>query len=344
MARNIRVLDCTLRDGGYVNNWQFGRECILCVKEAIEKTGVDFLEMGMIQDVAYDENRTIFDNPQRIMELVRTHSDSSVLVNDRIIYGGLIEMSNSFPQERLPQRGEGDLLVLRYSFWKRLKDDAYQYAKQITEKGYKVCLQPTRAEQYEDSEFAELCKRMSELNPYGLYIVDTFGLLSDKDVIHYAEIANDNLAPDVVLGYHAHDNMGQAFCNACAFVEHDYGNRVVQIDASAFGIGRGAGNLKLEQILEYLIREHNCTYDYKPIFDIWDRFLSFLKDRFPWGNDLAYFVTALHHCNPSYATYYLNRGLSISIINKIICGLTGVDKYLYDDDKAEAFIKQLVSE
>lgn len=62
----IRVLDCTLRDGGYANNWEFGKECILDIKEAVEESGVEFIEMGLIQDIAYNPDRTIFDSPERV--------------------------------------------------------------------------------------------------------------------------------------------------------------------------------------------------------------------------------------------------------------------------------------
>lgn len=339
MKKDIRVLDCTLRDGGYVNDWRFGEECISAVKGALEESGVDFIEMGLVQDVSYDTDRTIFDNLQRVHQMIDKWGG---VRDDARIYGVLIEMSNHYPQERLMERAHGDIKVLRYSFWKRLMDEAIQYAKKISEKGYKVCLQPTRAEQYTEKEFAKMCRAMSELKPYGLYIVDTFGLLHEEDVIRYAQIAHDNLDPEVVLGYHAHDNMSQAFCNACAFLEQNYDERIIQIDGSIFGMGRGAGNLKLEQILEYLNRTHGKNYQLSPIYRVWDMHLSKFMQESPWRNDLAYFIAAKNRCNPNYASYYLRKNLGASEIEKILNGISDVDKYLYDDDKAETFIRDIV--
>lgn len=259
-----------------------------------------------------------------------------------VIYGALIEMSNYYPQEKLMPREAGNPKVLRYSFWKRLMDDALNYGKKITEKGYKLCCQPTRVEQYNDKEFAELCKRFGELNPYGLYIVDTFGLLHENDLIRYSQIGHECLAPNVVLGYHAHDNMGQSFKNACTFLKQDFGNRIVQVDASIFGMGRGAGNLHLEQILEYLNHNYGTEYNLSPIYKVWDKHLSKMMKESPWGYNLAYFITAENSCNPNYASYYIKKGLSVSQIEKIIINIMGVDKYLYNDEKADLFMHRSI--
>ena len=87
-------------------------------------------------------------------------------------------------------------------------------AEQVKEKGYDFCVQPTRTDQYSLEEFRDLILRFNELKPYGLYIVDTFGLFTKKRFLEYVEVADRYLNPDIALGYHAHNNLHQAVGNA----------------------------------------------------------------------------------------------------------------------------------
>lgn len=329
----IQILDCTLRDGGYANNWEFGFEAIQSIRSALDEIGVEFIELGFLRDEEYNRDRSVFDTVEAMGKLIGTKKAGT-------IYCGLVEMANYFPIEKLKVYSPEKPEAIRYSFWKRLMDDAYDYCRKIKEKGYKLCCQPTRVEQYTEKDFAELCKRFSELEPYGLYIVDTFGLLRKDDLVRYAQIGHEYLNPEIVLGYHAHDNLGQAFGNACAFIEQDYGERTIQIDASMFGMGRGAGNLKLEQILEHLNHKYHKNYNLMPIYRMWDAYLRKIHEEFPWGYELPYFIAASKECNPNYASYYMKKGYSTGEIYKIMEEIKGADKYLYSDEKAENHAKE----
>lgn len=325
--KQIQVLDCTLRDGGYVNNWEFGEKTIYAVTNALLRSGVEIGELGFFRDEPYQRNRSVFNSTMQVAEITgKARTDT--------LFAGLIEMANYFPEELLPQYTGVGPEVIRYSFWMRLMDDAYDYCSMISEKGYKLCCQPTRVEQYSEEQFAAMCRRFSALKPYALYIVDTFGLLQKDDLLRYAKIGHENLAPGIVLGYHAHNNMGQAFGNACAFLEQDYGNRVIQVDASIGGIGRGAGNLQLEAILHYLNTHNGTNYNLEPLYEVWDQYLAEVKKNHPWGPELPYFITAANACNPNYASDFMAMGLSTTEVYQAIRRIQGADKYLYSREKA----------
>ena len=59
---NISILDCTLRDGGYVNNWDFGYDNIQKIISNLSDSKIDYIECGFLKDVDYDLNKTIFNN------------------------------------------------------------------------------------------------------------------------------------------------------------------------------------------------------------------------------------------------------------------------------------------
>ena len=234
---NVKVLDCTLRDGGYVNNWEFGENNIQNICEKLEQTNVDIIELGFMRDVNYDPNKSLFRTIEQANHVIRSQKEN-------IIYSALVEMANPYPLELLEQKKEGGVELLRYSFWKRCIDEAYEYASKIREKGYQLGVQPTRVEQYSDEEFGLMCRRFSALKPFAIYIVDTFGLLTKEQLIRYARIADENVGDGIRIGYHSHTYMQQAISNATTFIDMGLQHEIV-IDASIYGMGRGAGNLNL---------------------------------------------------------------------------------------------------
>lgn len=327
---SIKLLDCTLRDGGYVNNWEFGYDGIKNIITLMGKSGVDILELGFMRDETYKKDRAIYNSIEQIADVIGEKKEG-------VIYAALIEMANYFPLEKLAEQNEMGPDAIRYSFWKRKIEEAYEYSKQIADKGYKLCVQPTRVEQYSEKEFAEMIEMFSELKPYAIYIVDTFGLLKKKDLLKYAKIADEYLPKDIILGYHAHNNMQQAFSNATAFAELKL-DRTVMLDASVYGMGRGAGNLNMEMIMSYLNDDYNTSYDVSQIFTCWDQNIGEIYKSEKWGYSLPFFMAASMELNPNYAIFYSKKtDLSVCDMQKIFETIEGSDKYLYSDEKAEKF-------
>lgn len=327
---SIKLLDCTLRDGGYVNNWEFGYDGIKNIITLLEKSGANILELGFMRDEAYKNDRAIYNSIEQIADVIGEKKEG-------VIYAALIEMANYFPLEKLAEQNGTGPDAIRYSFWKRKIDEAYEYSKQIVDKGYKLCVQPTRVEQYSEKEFAKMVEMFSKLQPYAIYIVDTFGLLKKRDLLKYAKIADEYLPKDIILGYHAHNNMQQAFSNATAFVELEL-DRTVMLDASVYGMGRGAGNLNMEMIMTYLNDGYNTSYDVSQIFKCWDQNIGKIYKSEKWGYSLPFFMAASMELNPNYPFFYSKKtDLSVCDMQKIFELIKGADKYLYNDEKAEKF-------
>lgn len=105
--KKINVLDCTLRDGGYVNNWEFGYDHILQVRYQLEKAGVNIIELGFMRDEEYKRDRAIYNSTEQVKQIIGTKKSE-------IIYSALIEMANYYPLNMLNDRSpRGDTLVLR---------------------------------------------------------------------------------------------------------------------------------------------------------------------------------------------------------------------------------------
>ncbi len=332
---DIKVLDCTLRDGGYVNDWNFGERHIHSVRQKLETAGADIIELGFMRDEPYNPNRAVYNSIDPLIPIIGQKQEGT-------IYSALIEMANYFPPELLEKRRADGPDLMRYSFWMRCLDEAFEYCQGIVDKGYLLGVQPTRVEQYSDEQFGAMCRRFSQLKPFAIYIVDTFGLLTKEQLIRYARIADEHVGEGIRVGYHAHNNMQQAFSNATTFIELGLQHDIV-LDASVYGMGRGAGNLNFELIGNYLNATQPGRFDLSAMTAIWDETLRDIYQRLGWGYSLEYFLVAAAQCNPNYASYFLKNhpDMQTSHLLRVLEGIQGSDKYLYSPERAERLYQEV---
>ena len=294
----IKLLDCTLRDGGYVNDWRFGKDAIVDIKENLELSGVDIIELGFLRDEKKNPDRTIFNDIKSVKKLI-----DEKLPNRE--YAVMAEVSNPFPLDKLEPYSEGAPEIIRVIVWKRMLKEGYEYCKGIVEKGYKLCVQPARVSQYTDEEFVDMIKMFNELNPMAIYVVDSWGTMYKDELLHYLKLADENLKDGVSVGYHGHNNMMQAFDVAQAFCEQDL-KRDLIIDASVYGIGRGAGNLNTELFAKWANEKLGKIYNIEPIIGIYNGYIKWIYDHYEkWGYSIPYLITAKYNAKPASAATLL---------------------------------------
>ena len=332
MAKTI-TLDCTLRDGGYVNNWEFGKDNVELIINNLEKVGIDVIELGFLRNEPYKPGRTVFENMDYLKQIIPDKKKG-------IKYAILVEMANYFPTEKICPRDDQTVDIIRYSFWKRNIAEGFEYARKIVERGYELFVQPTRVEQYSEEEYKELILRFSELKPGAIYIVDTFGLLTKEDVERYARIADEYLPKNILLGYHAHNNMQQAASNADHLVKLGLKHKII-IDSSVYGMGRGPGNLPTEIWTNYANKNLSQKYFPEFCYTIYDECLNNIYKEFPWGYSMAYLLTALKKGNPAYATWMLEKGFSISQISTLLNTMKYDELIRFSEDRAMDYAKKI---
>ena len=148
------------------------------------------------------------------------------------------------------------------------------------------------------------------------------------------------MAPGIVLAYHAHNNLQQAFGNAEALVEMNL-KRDLIIDACVFGMGRGAGNLNLELFAEYMNENYGTHYKIEPMLEIMDVYLnSIYKTKF-WGNSLPLYLSATTGSHPNYAIYLAEKNtLTVKSFNELLLSISAEDKAVFSKDKAEKYYRE----
>lgn len=329
----IEVLDCTLRDGGYINQWQFGSSNIQKIINGLVDSNIDIIECGFLTDKsARHIDSTLFDNIEAITPYLPIYRKDSMMVC-MINYG-------EYDVNNLPQNNGTSIDGIRLAFHKNDLDEALKICKIILDKGYKLFMQPMVSVSYSDQEFIDLINRSNEINPYAFYIVDSFGVMKRKDLMRLYYLVDHNLSDDIYVGYHSHNNIQMAYSNAQTLVDLKTKRKMI-IDSSVFGMGRGAGNLNTELFIEYINEQNDSQYKIKPLLKIIDQVLSPIYSASFWGYSLPYYASAMNNCHPNYASYLDDRcTLTIENINEILKGIEGTKKIYFDKEYIEKLYHQ----
>ncbi|MCI8387058.1 MAG: hypothetical protein HFE63_01150 [Clostridiales bacterium] len=310
MLNKVSVLDCTLRDGGYINNWSFGKETIKNIINNLVEANVDIIECGFIRNVQYDSDSSVFYSMNQIAEVIFPKSRKA-------LYAVMIEHHNNVYEKIPPCDGKG-VDIIRVTFRRDEWKEAKNSIKILIDKGYKVCVQPVGTTNYDDESLLCLLKDVNELKPYAFYLVDTLGVMYRHDMRKFFYLIDSNLSKDICIGFHSHNNLQMSFSNAQEMIRLAH-RRDIIVDSSCYGMGRGVGNLATELFCDYVNNNIEQRYSIIPILNIVDKYLMPIYSKQRWGYDLPYFLSATVKCHPNYAAYLMKKEtLDIENIEKIL--------------------------
>ena len=329
----IALLDCTLRDGGYVNDWAFGEQSIRGFCRKIAQTGIEMLEVGFLKGDSYNPDKSVFPDIASFAHVIAPKAEG-------LEYVGMLDMSDPVPLERLTPNDGSSIDGIRVIFKKDKLGEAHRYCERIKELGYFFTANFVSTDLYSDKEFIEGIERFNELGPRAMTIVDTFGLIKRKHFLRLAYLADNNLLPNIALAYHAHNNLQQAYGNAEALVEMGL-KRDVIIDACVFGMGRGAGNLNLELFADYLNENYGTHYKIEPMLEIMDEYLNDIYQTKFWGYSLPLYLSASTGSHPNYAIYLAEKNsLPVKAFNELLQRIPPEDKAVFSQEKAERYYRE----
>jgi 4-hydroxy 2-oxovalerate aldolase len=133
----------------------------------------------------------------------------------------------------------------------------------------------------------------------------------------------------------------QAFCIAQSFLESDIDREGI-VDASVYGMGRGAGNLNIEIIANFLNKNYGKQYKISFFLEVYEKYLKDIYAKSGWGFSLPLFLSAMHGCNPMYGTYYgFDLNLAPSKIDAILRNILPGDKIQFDKKKANQYLEEI---
>ena len=317
---NTYLLDCTLRDGGYLNDWKFGKDNISTIFERVVSAGVDVIEVGFLDDRReFDPERTITPDTKSVAKIFGDLDRNSTMVVGMIDFG-------TCAIENLQPCRESYLDGIRVIFKKDKMYPAMAFCKEVKALGYKVFAQLVSITSYSDEELKEVVGLVNDCHPYAMSMVDTYGLCDAPKLAHIVDVIDRCLDRDICLGYHAHNNFQLGYANAVSILNSRL-QRDVLVDGTLYGMGKSAGNAPLELLAMYMNLNFGKEYDLGQIQEAISTCVLDLYKKRPWGYTLFYYIAALNRCHPDYVSYLMNkRTLSVSAVNEIL-------QHIPEDDK-----------
>lgn len=342
MAKHIQLLDATLRDGGQCledlnksrfSNKIFTEEGKHKIINLLEESNIEIIEIGAIDPSTEDKSKfAIYKDIQQLSSYLPQNRKSKAMYAG--LYIGPDTDINLIPDWN-PSLVKGVRVILRYSELQKSLD----YCRALSDKGYKVFVQPMLTMRYTDSELDLIINASNKMNAYACYFVDSYGYMQPKDINRLFTYYNDRLDSNIKIGFHAHNNMNLAVSNVLSFINLDT-ERDLIIDSCATGMGQGAGNLQTEIILPYLNENYGKQYDYNSILDICDILDSNMISQNLWGYSVTNLLPAIHKTAYKYSMMMRNKyKLTFKDINRILKEMPNEMRNRYTIENLESLLK-----
>ena len=327
----MKILDCTLRDGGYYNLWNFSEELVDEYLTAISQSGVHYVELGLRN---FPKNIFLgafaYTSEDYLNSLALPHNiDYGVMIDAKSILSSGKSIKNSI-HTLFVQKNKSKISLVRIAAYFQEVEQSIEIASELKKLGYIVGFNLMQAGGKSFDIINKTAKIISSWNTVDiLYFADSLGNMDAKEVYRITQALRTEWSKD--LGIHTHNNMGRAMDNSLAAIEAG----VEWIDSTITGMGRGAGNTATEKLLAIFSETYNHFYPF-PIYELAIHYFEPLKKQYGWGDNLLYFLGAQHNVHPTYIQNMLsdNRLGQEELIGSI--------KFLIEDDTSNKYDDKLL--
>ena len=301
MKDKVKILDCTLRDGGYYNDWNFSPLLVEKYLKAMEYSGVDIVELGFRFRFEAKEMGSYAFTSEKFLETLKLPQNLkyAVMINFKDFEDIPKGLNKELKKFFLPKEDSKISIVrIAVSFNDAIKTkDICLFLKKM---GYEVFLNLMQSNNKNDKEIKETCLALASWKSIdALYFADSLGNMTPKDVTEaYKKIFRYWKGP---VGFHSHDNKGLAFVNSLELINKN----IDFCDSTMMGMGRGAGNASTESIL----MELNASGAKKTNFGLLEASLEDfrkLKLKYNWGKNTYYHYAANNNIHPTYVQTMLS--------------------------------------
>ncbi|MCR5225644.1 MAG: aldolase catalytic domain-containing protein [Eubacterium sp.] len=333
----LKLLDCTLRDGGYINDWNFGHNNLISIYERLIDSDVDYIELGFLDDRRpFDIDRSIMPDTDCMEKIYGSVDKKGKIVFGMIDYG-------TCSIDHIKPASESYIDGIRVIYKKHLRVEALDFCRQLKELGYIVFSQLVSVTSYTDEEMLDLIRLANEAKPDAVSMVDTYGLMHQNNLMHFIDLLDKNLDPDIALGYHGHNNFQMGYANCIAMLDYKT-DRTMLVDGTLYGMGKSAGNAPLELIAMHMNQKYGKNYQIPQMLEAIDVNIMNFCQPSTWGYNLFFYLSASNDCHPNYVADLMNKKtLSIKSINELLSRLEGEKKLLYDKKYMEDLYREYQS-
>ena len=285
----IKTFDCTIRDGGLVNDHLFGDRFVKAVYECCLAAGVDYMEIG------YKNSEEFFSPTKNGPWKFCKEEDIRRIVGDRkpeLKLSCMIDAGKSDWRHDVLPKSESVVDVIRVAFYVHQLTEALEMIGDAAAKGYDVWANMMAVSTIKEVEIDQALQELAKSSASTIVIVDSYGSLVPDQTEYLTRKYLDFARPaGKEVGIHAHNNQQLAFANSIEAVRHG----ASRVDASIGGLGRGAGNCPMELLLGFL---RNPKFKLRPVYQCLDEQFQLLKSQIEWGPYPEYMITGQMNQHP----------------------------------------------
>jgi 4-hydroxy 2-oxovalerate aldolase len=294
----IKVLDCTIRDGGLMNDHHFDDKIVKAVYHTCLEAGIDYMELG------YKASKKIFSPSQYGTWKYCDEDALRRIVGENETDLKLTAMADAertdYHEDILPSK-DSVLDTIRVATYIHQMPAAIDMIKDAHDKGYETTLNLMAVSTIAESELDEALETLAETSVDAVFLVDSWGVLYSEQIQTLTRKYLKLMKPaGKEVGIHTHNNQQLAYANTIEALILG-ANR---LDASLAGLGRGAGNCQMELLIGFL---HNPKFRLRPILQCIQEHIEPLKKELRWGFGLPYVITGLLNQHPRTAMEYMAK-------------------------------------
>jgi len=290
----IKVLDCTIRDGGLMNNWKFSDEYVKAIYQACVKSGIDYMEIG------YKSSEKAFSRKEVGCWKFCDDKDLRRIVGDNdtsLKLSAMCDIGRIEPDDISPA-DDSLLNMIRVAVYVNQMDKAIWLAEHCLDKGYEVTINLMAISTVMERDLEEALEDVAKSRVPIFYLVDSFGSMYCEQVERLVKKYQKYL-PGRTIGIHMHNNMQLAFSNTVTGIIHNCN----MLDATFLGIGRGAGNCPLELLMSFL---KNPKYRMRPVLQVIQDYMLDMQKEIDWGYHIPYLITGAMNQHPRSAMKWMD--------------------------------------
>ncbi len=302
MKQKVIILDCTLRDGGYYNQWDFSRELVQKYLKAMVSIEMNYVEIGMrslINNVF--KGAHAFSTDEYLASLsIPSELNIGVMINASELLGNIPikeVLEKLFPKDA----SSSPVSLVRIACHGHEFVDALPASQWLKDKGYKVGFNLMQAVGKSKEEITSFAKEAQKWPIDVLYFADSMGGMDEKDLSNLVTWMRLHWVGD--LGIHAHDNMGRALQNT--LTANSMG--VSWLDATITGMGRGPGNTQTEYLILEFCDKCKTSCNLVPLISLVQRTFKPMQEQYGWGTNAFYYLAGKYNIHPSYIQKMLSE-------------------------------------
>ncbi len=327
----ISLIDCTLRDGGYYNNWDFSTKLVNDYLKTMSKIGIEFIELGFrsySSETFRGSNWYTTDNyidslklPPKIKIAVMVNA--SQIINQKNLYKAVKKL--------FQPKKKSKIYLVRVACHFFEFEKTLQIIKYIKSLGYKVAINLMQVSEQSDEKLLYVSKKLNHSKVDIVYFADSLGSMNSNKIENVLKNLKKNWKGPI--GVHMHNNLGEALSNNMFSLK----SGVQWIDSTIMGMGRGAGNAQTE----YFLIEYNKYFKKKinilPLLELIKKYFIELKSKYNWGPNTFYYLAGIYGIHPTYIQEMISTQFSNAEILAAIDQLknNGGSKYNVDLVRSE---------